>query len=242
MYRIGVDEAGRGPAIGPLVVCALGVPEEDIEVLSDIGAKDSKSMSKKKRMELASEIYSEAEKRRWKIGLISCSASRIDQERIRTNLNKLEVELFKEAILATDIKKNLGEILLDACDIDEQRFGNNVHNNLGKKWEKWTVKSKHKMDSDNIIVGAASILAKVQRDSEISQIGKSLNLEIGSGYPSDPKTKIAIKELVSGEYPNRYLRWSWKTVERIWFEVNNRPMPNRDESNGNSKQSSLNDW
>ena len=70
MYRIGVDEAGRGPAIGPLVVCALGVPEEDIEVLSDIGAKDSKSMSKKKRMELASEIYSEAEKRRWKIGLI----------------------------------------------------------------------------------------------------------------------------------------------------------------------------
>ena len=34
MYRIGVDEAGRGPAIGPLVVCALGIPEEDIEAVS----------------------------------------------------------------------------------------------------------------------------------------------------------------------------------------------------------------
>ena len=85
-------------------------------------------------------------------------------------------------------------------------------------------------------------MLKFKEIAKFSQIGKSLNLEIGSGYPSDPKTIIAIKELVSGEYPNRYLRWSWKTVERIWFEVNNRPMPNRDESNGNSKQSSLNDW
>ena len=53
MYQLGVDEAGRGPAIGPLVVCALGMPSTDIEILSRIGAKDSKSLTKEKRFFLA---------------------------------------------------------------------------------------------------------------------------------------------------------------------------------------------
>jgi len=47
MYELGVDEAGRGPAIGPLVVCALAVPTSDIEILTNIGAKDSKSLTGK---------------------------------------------------------------------------------------------------------------------------------------------------------------------------------------------------
>ena len=46
MYQIGVDEAGRGPAVGPLVVCALCIPSLEIEVLKDIGAKDSKSLTR----------------------------------------------------------------------------------------------------------------------------------------------------------------------------------------------------
>ena len=45
MYQLGVDEAGRGPAIGPLVVCALGMPSTDIEILSRIRAKDSTSLT-----------------------------------------------------------------------------------------------------------------------------------------------------------------------------------------------------
>ena len=58
MYQIGVDEAGRGPAVGPLVVCALCIPSLEIEVLKDIGAKDSKSLTRKKRDLLAKKIYS----------------------------------------------------------------------------------------------------------------------------------------------------------------------------------------
>ena len=92
MYQLGVDEAGRGPAIGPLVVCALGMPSTDVEILMRIGAKDSKSLSKKKRVFLAEQIFLQAKKRKWDIGLITCSASRIDAEREITNLNKLEVE------------------------------------------------------------------------------------------------------------------------------------------------------
>ena len=242
MYQLGVDEAGRGPAIGPLVVCALGIPTTDIGFLTNIGAKDSKSLTRKKREYLAEKIYSEVEKRNWKVGLITCSACRIDKERDRTNLNNLEVELFKEAIINTNSEKYNGKIYLDACDVNEQRFGNRVKESLGQDWSQWTIESKHKMDLENILVGAASILAKVHRDNEIKKIGQLLNLDIGSGYPSDPKTRVAIRNLIKEEYPNKYLRWSWATIENIWAKENGKPIPKREEIEGNSKQSSISDW
>jgi len=242
MYQLGVDEAGRGPAIGPLVVCALGMPSTDVEILMRIGAKDSKSLSKKKRVFLAEQIFLQAKKRNWDVGLITCSASRIDIEREITNLNKLEVELFKEAIVATKAEKYNGEIYLDACDTDEKRFRDRVSSSLGSSWSQWSIKSQHKMDLENILVGAASILAKVHRDKEIEKIGQLLGLEIGSGYPSDPKTRVAIKNLVKGEYPNKFLRWSWVTTENIWLKENRKPIPKRSLVEGNSKQSSISDW
>ena len=242
MYQLGVDEAGRGPAIGPLVVCALGMPSADVEILRRIGAKDSKSISKEKRVFLAEQILSQAKKRKWDVGLITCSASRIDTEREITNLNKLEVELFKEAIVATKAEKHNGEIYLDACDTDEKRFRDRVSSSLGSSWRKWSIKSKHKMDTENVLVGAASILAKVHRDNEIEKIGQLLGLEIGSGYPSDPKTRVAIKNLVKDEYPNKYLRWSWVTTENIWLKENRKPIPKRSLVEGDSKQSSISDW
>jgi ribonuclease HII len=98
------------------------------------------------------------------------------------------------------------------------------------------------MDLENVLVGAASILAKVHRDNEIEKIGQLLNLDIGSGYPSDPKTKVAIRELIKGDLPNKYLRWSWATVENIWKKENGKPIPERGQKEGNSKQSSISDW
>lgn len=242
MYQIGVDEAGRGPAVGPLVVCALCIPSLEIEILKDIGAKDSKSLTRKKRDLLAKKIYSEIEKRNWKVGIITCSASRIDKERELTNLNNLEVELFKEAIISTEVQDFYGEIYLDACDINEKRFGDRVSSSLGKDWSQWTIQSKHKMDFDNILVGAASILAKFHRDKEIEKIGQVLNLDIGSGYPSDPKTRVAIGELIKGNTPNIHLRWSWATVENMWLKEKKKPIPKRSEIERNSVQSSISDW
>ena len=159
MYLIGIDEAGRGPAIGPLVVCALGIPESEKEILKSIGVRDSKDINKKRREEMAERIYFEAEKRNWNIGIIICKASRIDIERNRIDLNKLEIELFKEAIITTGMKDENGTIQADACDVNEQRFAERISNALGEEWNEWEIHARHKMDSDEILVGAASILA-----------------------------------------------------------------------------------
>ncbi len=54
--HIGVDEAGRGPSIGPLVVSALNIPEADRSILQGLGVDDSKNLSKRKRNRLYKEI------------------------------------------------------------------------------------------------------------------------------------------------------------------------------------------
>ena len=68
-YNIGVDEAGRGPVIGPLVVCALAIPEGDYSILEKMGAKDSKSLSKTKRGVISRSIREKCMNRGWKLGV-----------------------------------------------------------------------------------------------------------------------------------------------------------------------------
>lgn len=191
--NIGVDEAGRGPVIGPLVVCAFASTSQSY--LRELGVKDSKDLSKKRRDELFPILSLLPHK------VIVCSPERIDNS---SNLNTLEVELFAEA-LATMPE---GDIMLDACDVNEERFANNVSKLSGR-----VCSAEHKADENHPEVSAASIIAKVTRDRIISEISEELGFNIGSGYPADPKTKAAVIELVKGDMPHDCLRWSWKTVE-----------------------------
>ena len=52
MLVAGVDEAGRGPVIGPLVVCSVAILKKDLHLLENIGVKDSKYLTSKKRQEI----------------------------------------------------------------------------------------------------------------------------------------------------------------------------------------------
>ena len=76
--------------------------------------------------------------------------------------------------------------------------------------------SEHKADDRHISVAAASIVAKYIRDKHIKELEESLGLEIGSGYPSDPKTIGILPKLMQDDEPNEHLRWSWKTVKEKW--------------------------
>jgi ribonuclease HII len=194
--NIGVDEAGRGPVIGPLVVCAFASTSQSH--LRELGVKDSKDLSVKRRNELFPILSMMPHK------VIICSPERIDNS---TNLNTLEVELFAEALAAMPD----GEIMLDACDVNANRFANNVSKLSGR-----VCSAEHKADENHPEVSAASIIAKVTRDRIVSEISEELGFDIGSGYPSDPKTKAAVIELIKGDKPHDCLRWSWKTVENAW--------------------------
>ncbi|MBR79664.1 MAG: ribonuclease HII [Euryarchaeota archaeon] len=240
--EVGADEAGRGPSIGPLVVCALSVPRSDRELLFDLGVDDSKSLSKKVRESIYREILSYSESRSWGVGLEICDAWKIDKWMSSGSLNSLEVELFAGAIKLSAEPSEVGSIFLDACDVNADRFGRNVMSRLGESWRHCVVKSEHQMDSADLIVGAASIVAKVTRDNEIGRLSRLMGVELGSGYPSDPVTKKAIDLLCSSEEPHEALRWSWANVNRSWISKNKRPMPDRFPESGNTTQSTLGDW
>ena len=195
--HIGVDEAGRGPVIGPLVVCAFSHPSPN-ELVS-LGVKDSKKLSKKKRNELY-EIL-----KKYDHNVVVCSPLRIDTH---GNLNDLEVELFAESLSGFDSHES---VMLDACDVDEKRFARNVSMRSG-----FECLAEHGADDKYPIVAAASIIAKVTRDNVIEKLSEELGFEIGSGYPSDPKTIEALPKLLQDEKPHDCLRWTWKTVEDAW--------------------------
>ena len=197
-------------------------------MLRELGAKDSKELSPERRRHISESIYSLAETKGWGIGIVSCDPERIDANSLSSDLNRLEVELFAEAIEVAAEDSAGGTIMADACDVDEKRFTTRLTSRLGSLWSEWEVVSEHGMDSRDVVAGAASVLAKVERDASIAALEGRLGIRIGSGYPSDPLTRQAVRELVSGELPNGCLRWSWSTVSDIWEEVHGGPVPVRD--------------
>ena len=203
----GVDEAGRGPVIGPLVVA--GVTFEDDSKLIEYNVRDSKKIAPKRRETLAKKIKEIAVD--YEITIIS--ASDIDDMRKTMTLNEIEINVFIKIIdkLKPDV------CYVDAVDVNDKRFGRNIMSRLSFKPE---IISKHKADDIYPIVGAASILAKTRRDMEVRKISqkleKKLNFPLGSGYPSDPITKKFLKGWVEkfGELPPN-VRHSWKTAQNL---------------------------
>ncbi len=236
---LGVDEAGRGPVIGPLVVAALAIPQSEIGKLSEMGVDDSKMLSSSKRLEIRNKIV---EEKTWKHCIICFSAEQIDRAMEHETLNDIEVQLFAKSIEGIGVE-NVSKLILDACDVNEARFGRNVTSKLRTFPENSELISEHKADSKHLIVGGASILAKVHRDLEIEQIADECGIEIGSGYPSDPKTRGAVPLLLTEDFPHEHLRWSWSTVKKAWKESGKGNVPLRPRITQNvSGQTSLDTW
>ena len=235
---VGVDEAGRGPVLGPLVVAAIAVPDNDLQRLIDLGVEDSKALSRTKREELNQIILNEEP---WLVSIIECPPERIDLTMEKKTLNDLEVDLFGEAINGLGINR-FEEIILDACDTNEARFGKNVISKLSDVNVVKSVISRHGADADYPVVGAASIVAKVYRDQAIESIAKARGFNVGSGYPSDPNTRSVLPILLSNDYPDPDLRWGWKTVKHLWSNSGRGVPPKRSEITGGQRQSRIDQW
>jgi ribonuclease HII len=205
----GIDEAGRGSVIGPLVIAGISLDNEGISYLQEEGVVDSKKITPSKRERLYPKI-------------ISCAKSvyicRIEPKTIDfyVNQNKLNILESKFMTIISD-NLNADKIIIDACDVNLVRFKNNIVQNLINNSVK--IYCFHKADSDNLIVSAASIVAKVTRDRQIERIEKKLNEQIGSGYPSDPITKIFIKNNIKNTLIKEYVRFSWNPVKCILAEL-----------------------
>lgn len=215
MLIAGVDDAGRGCVIGPLVIAGVLMKEENLPKLAQLGVKDSKVLSSHRRETLAVEIKRIAQK----YSVIKLSPKEID-EVVQTGrklhrLNRLEAQSMAKVIEM--LKPEIAYV--DASDVLEERFKQHILECLPFKVE---IVSEHKADRNYPIVSAASIIAKVERDKEIAELKEKYG-DFGCGYPTDPKTLSFLRQCLKKfeEYPD-FVRKSWKPAKRAKSERGSR--------------------
>jgi ribonuclease HII len=199
MY-VGADEAGKGPVLGPMVTAAVRADPDD---LPD-GVDDSKRLSSSRRESLASEIRARPAV---SVGVVRVGTDRIDDP--ATDMNGLTVAGQAEAVAA--VAADGDRVVVDAGDVDEARFGRRVREAVGEAGIAVDVESRHGADESDAVVGAASIVAKVDRDAAVAELAEEYGA-VGSGYPSDPTTREFLREYVAetGDLPP-CARRSWQT-------------------------------
>ena len=199
----GVDEAGKGPVVGPMVVAAVAV--ENAKDIQNLGVKDSKQLTPSKRKELANII-----KEKFTFAVEIIEAEKVDEYRRQNKLNDLNREAFEKLISKLD--PNVAYV--DAADVNEHRFGKRIKEKLTNEKDTDVI-SMHKADAKIDVVAAASIIAKETREDEIRKLKNEIG-NFGSGYPSDERTIKFLKSFYAdnGKWPTG-TRKSWKTLERI---------------------------
>lgn len=199
----GVDEAGRGPVLGPLVVAAVLV--ESDEPLRELGVKDSKLLSPKKREELEPKVRAVARA----VETVVVTPDELNRKMPKTNLNKIEAAAF--AALLRRLQPT--EAVLDACDVDAKRFGRNVA--ARARLPTCIIRAEHEADANHPVVAAASIVAKVLRDRLVADLAAEHG-SIGSGYSHDATTRAWLEAYVKthGKLPP-FARREWETSKRL---------------------------
>jgi ribonuclease HII len=201
---IGVDEAGRGCIIGPMVICAAAINPLEEYKMKELGVKDSKKLTPHQRERLYPKVAHMC-----KYSCTKVTAQELNVLMEKHTLN--EIEAMKIAQLIDSLALPGATAYVDSPD--------NVPAKFAKRVEKY-MKTRHRLVSANkaddlyLIVGAASIIAKVTRDREIEKIKKELGIDFNSGYTSDLVTQDYIRR--RGEFPALlpYLRKKWSTLRK----------------------------
>lgn len=200
-----IDEAGRGPVLGPLVICGILIEENKAKDLKSLGVKDSKLLTPMQRESMFEKIKKAVKDHK----TIIIEPKEIDsavESGKKTNLNWLEAD--KTVEILNQLKP--GKAYIDCPSTNIKKYGDYLKRLLKKEIE---LIIEHKSDTIHVETGAASILAKVTRDREIKKIRKKIRQNIGSGYPSDPITQEFIKKNYK-KYPEIF-RKSWATYKAL---------------------------
>ena len=205
--RIGSDEAGKGPVLGPMVAAAVrarpGSIPEDVD--------DSKRLSVGKRESIAAALRG---RESVAIGVAILPTGRIDDP--ETDMNSLTVAGHAEAVAAVATEGD--SVVADAGDVDAARFARRVADGVSGGGPPVEVYAEHGADAADPLVAAASVVAKVERDARVDGLNPEYpeHGPVGSGYPSDPETRAFLRRYVgdTGELPD-CARASWSTADDV---------------------------
>ena len=205
---VGVDESGRGPVLGPLVMVALAIKEEDEKKLKWLGVKDSKLLSAEVREDLFERIREVVTD--FRIEIIEPDAIDLSLAEENTNLNWLEADTSARLVSELDPDKIIVDCPSRNIPAYKDYFVNKLSEAVSQKAE---VIMEHKADLNHLIVAAASIIAKVIRDRQVNHIKSEIGVDFGSGYLTDKKTQDFL-ENYHQQYSHLF-RKEWKSYQNI---------------------------
>ncbi len=215
MLQLGIDDAGRGPVVGPMILAGCLIDDETAKEFKKLGITDSKNLTQKRREILAEKIREKAET----FEIIIVSAPEIDQKNY-DGIKLNEVEAIACASIINKINKGFTKVkvIVDCPSVSIIKWTDFLKTKI-KNLSNLEVSCEHKADKNHISVSAASILAKCIREKEMTKIKKIYGDEIGSGYCSDPATqrfleKYAIKHKDKGIFRKTWITWQ-KAHEKI---------------------------
>ena len=200
----GIDEAGRGCVIGPLVLCRAGCePHEEKELLK-LGVKDSKKLNAKQREALEAPVRELCDIKNHHL-----SAVQLTKKMDSLNLNDIEAECI--GLMLEDASPD-SQVFIDSPDNVPIKFAARIRRFLPTSPH---LVCENKAEDRYPIVAAASIIAKVERDREIEKIKKIVGHDFNSGYTSDPLTIAYLARHAQEEVVRPYIRWKWATMENL---------------------------
>ncbi len=230
-FIIGIDDAGRGPLIGPMILAGVLMTDEQEKFLKKQGAKDSKLLTHPQRIALAKVI----EKNSLAHSILKSSAEEIDSSILSgTNLNTLEAKKTAEIINQLNNRKGKIKVIVDCPSVNTRAWAKTLTSMISHP-ENLQLHCEHKADFNHPSVSAASILAKVAREEEVSKLKKEFREygNIGSGYPSDPATIQFLKNNGKLLKNAGIFRKTWATWTNLFPE---------DKIPKNKKQKTLKDF
>lgn len=217
IITVGIDEAGRGPILGPLVMAALAFDQEAEKRLAWLGVKDSKLLSSEAREELFERIRELVHD--FRIEVIEPDAIDLSLKDSSTNLNWLEADTSARLVGEMEPDKAIIDCPSPNIPAFTRYFEKQLKKHTQKKIE---LRLEHKADTNHIVVAAASVIAKVIRDRAIDKLKEEIGIDFGSGYVHDPKTQAFLKEY--GEKHSSLFRRMWKPYQKEMEKKNQKTL------------------
>lgn len=212
----GVEEAGRGPVIGPMVMAISVIDAKEEPKLKELGVKDSKKLSPRRRYAIFEQLKSLLNIYNYVI----IPPDEIDDALYKqgNNLNRLEADKTIELIQSIQQSLKIDEIYIDCPSTNTKAYSSYLFKRLNINPS--CIIAEHKADENYPIVSAASIIAKVIRDKQIQELHEQYEVDFGSGYTSDERTITFLRDWVirKKELPT-IARKSWSTAKSILNEV-----------------------
>lgn len=210
MLILGIDDAGRGPVIGPMVLAGCLIEEEAGKEFKELGVKDSKQLTDKRREFLAEIIRQKA----IAFEVVLIYPDEIDGKNSHgTNLN--DVEALACAEIINKINKGFKKIkvIIDCPSVSIEKWKNFLKTKISNL-SNLEIVCEHKADKNYVEVSAASILAKSAREKEMDILKEKYGKEIGSGYTSDPATCKFLEKNAEKHREAGIFRQTWETWKK----------------------------